>query len=93
MHKMTAQAVEADAIDILAVQAPECKLLPDSLIELLTVARSSVLVYHNKQDDKIWQHIDDQQHQQHALPTEGPVSPATDSQCGGIINTTDEIRQ
>jgi hypothetical protein len=42
------QAVEADAIDILAVQAPECKLLPELLTDLLTTTRSSILVYNNK---------------------------------------------
>jgi hypothetical protein len=42
------QAVEADAIDILAVQAPECKLLPDSITDLLNSTRSSILIYNNK---------------------------------------------
>jgi hypothetical protein len=39
------QAVEADAIDILAVQAPECKVLPDNVTDLLSSTRSSILVY------------------------------------------------
>lgn len=43
-----AQAVEADAIDILAVQAPDCKLLPDSITDLLSSTRSSILVYNQK---------------------------------------------
>lgn len=45
------QAVEADAIDILAVQAPDCKQLPDSLLDLLQTARTSLLVFNHKQDD------------------------------------------
>jgi hypothetical protein len=44
------QAVEADAIDILAVQAPNCKQLPDSLIDMLQAARTSVLVYNRKHE-------------------------------------------
>ncbi|WIA17780.1 hypothetical protein OEZ85_009293 [Tetradesmus obliquus] len=39
------QAVEADAIDILAVQAPECKELPESITDLLSSTRSSILIY------------------------------------------------
>jgi hypothetical protein len=39
------QAVEADSIDILAVQAPDCKVLPASIQDLLHTARTSVLVY------------------------------------------------
>jgi hypothetical protein len=45
------QAVEADAIDILAVQAPDCRQLPDSLVDLLQNARTSLLIYHHKADD------------------------------------------
>lgn len=45
------QAVEADDIDILAVQAPNCKQLPDSLIDLLQTARTSLLVYNHRADD------------------------------------------
>ena len=45
------QAVEADAIDILAVQAPNCKQLPDSLIDMLQTARTSLLIYNHKLDD------------------------------------------
>ena len=41
-----AQAVEDDAIDILAVSAPDCRFMPQSIIDLLHDARSSVLVYH-----------------------------------------------
>jgi hypothetical protein len=44
------QAVEADAIDILAVQAPDCKQLPDSLLDLLQTARTSLLVFNHKHD-------------------------------------------
>lgn len=40
------QAVEEDQIDILAVQAPACKVLSPSLLDLLASARTSVLVYH-----------------------------------------------
>lgn len=40
-----AQAARTDAIDILAVQAPQCRALPDALVELLHEARTSVLVY------------------------------------------------
>lgn len=39
------QAVEADAIDILAVQAPECKELPECITDLLSSTRSSILIY------------------------------------------------
>ena len=46
------QAVEADAIDILAVQAPECKLLPETMVELISNTRSSLLIYHYKEDTK-----------------------------------------
>ena len=42
------QAVETDAIDILAVQAPVCKLLPDSLVQLLSDIRTSVLIWRPK---------------------------------------------
>eukprot|EP00882_Tetradesmus_deserticola_P022104 GHRQ01023988.1.p2 GENE.GHRQ01023988.1~~GHRQ01023988.1.p2 ORF type:complete len:195 (+),score=115.78 GHRQ01023988.1:234-818(+) len=42
------QAVTADAIDILAVQAGDCKLLPDSITDLLSSARCSILIYNNK---------------------------------------------
>jgi hypothetical protein len=42
--------VEADAIDILAVQAPNCKQLPESLIDMLQAARTSVLVYNQKHE-------------------------------------------
>lgn len=45
------QAVEADAIDILAVQAPDCKQLPDSLLDLLQAARTSLLIYNHKAED------------------------------------------
>lgn len=45
---MHLQAVETDAIDILAVQAPVCKLLPDSLVQLLSDIRSSVLIWRHK---------------------------------------------
>jgi hypothetical protein len=37
--------VEADDIDILCVQAPDCKGLPASIETLLNTARTSVLVY------------------------------------------------
>ena len=47
------QAVEADAIDILAVQAPDCKQLPDTLIDLLQTARTSLLVYNHRADDSL----------------------------------------
>lgn len=47
------QAVEADDIDILAVQAPNCKQLPDSLIDLLQTARTSLLVYNHRADDSL----------------------------------------
>lgn len=46
------QAVERDAIDILAFQAPECKLLPDTVIEMISNTRSSLLIYHYKEDTK-----------------------------------------
>lgn len=43
--------MEADAIDILAVQAPDCKQLPDCLVDLLQTARTSLLVYNHRADD------------------------------------------
>jgi hypothetical protein len=49
--KVLPQAVEADAIDVLAVQAPCCKGLPSSVTDLLTSARCSVLVFHNRGGD------------------------------------------
>lgn len=48
---MHAQAVDADGIDILAVQAPDCKQLPDGLLSLLEDARTSVLVFNQRADD------------------------------------------
>ncbi|KAF8055402.1 hypothetical protein HT031_006770 [Scenedesmus sp. PABB004] len=45
------QAVEAEAIDILALTAPECKLLPDAITDLLAATRASVLLWRSKQQE------------------------------------------
>jgi hypothetical protein len=42
--------VEDDSIDILAVAAPACRFMPQSIIDLLHSARSSVLIYHQPAD-------------------------------------------
>eukprot|EP00877_Chromochloris_zofingiensis_P008490 jgi/Chrzof1/3895/Cz13g12140.t1 len=44
--KALPQAVEQDGIDVLAVQAPACKGIPQSIVDLLHTARTNVLVYH-----------------------------------------------
>ena len=38
--------VEDDSIDMLAVQAPECRVLPQHVLELLSHARTNILIYH-----------------------------------------------
>jgi hypothetical protein len=40
------QAVEEDSIDMLAVQAPECRVLPQHILDLLSQARTNILIFH-----------------------------------------------
>jgi hypothetical protein len=40
------QAVEEDSIDMLAVQAPDCRVLPQFILDLLSQARTNLLIYH-----------------------------------------------
>jgi hypothetical protein len=44
--------VEEDSIDMLAVQAPECKLLPQHILDLLSHARTNILIYHLPQSQQ-----------------------------------------
>ena len=46
-----AAAAVADAADVVAVQAPPCKGLPEATVELLHAARAAVLIYHRPPSD------------------------------------------
>jgi hypothetical protein len=44
------QAAKTDAIDIIALHAPPCKSLPQSIVDVLQDARTSVLLYNGPAD-------------------------------------------